>query len=174
MLFNTEQTTRMLAMVNREFANDDTGGNFEEWRRRKAESHPTNASGKKLHDLAFDHNVVPSNDDTNRKARSRWRKWLKQLQTETIVPNDPANPNGTAWAIPAAGAAAVPLDQELRRQMFNALSDGNCIELAFNAVPQAAGAASKITIGSKQAVWTDAGPKFAYLITLYTLRVDQL
>lgn len=173
MLFNTEQTTKMLAMVNRQFAADDFGGNFEEWRRIKDEVHPTTAKGKRLHDLAFDHSVVPGNDDINRKARSRWRKWLKQLNTETATPGDPTNPNGTAWALPF-GAATVTLDQEIRRQVFNALSDNNCIELAFNIVPLPGSSSPKIAVGSKLAVWTDTGPKFSYLITLNTMRVDQL
>ena len=52
--------------------------------------------------------------------------------------------------------------------MYNALSDPNCVEIAFNVVPSTA-----VSIDPSQRITTQ-GNEYIYLITIKTKRVDEI
>src|SRR5262245_23414121 len=67
-----------------------------------------------------------------------------------------------------AGRPAGFILSTLRRQMYNALSDPNCVEIAFNVVPSTA-----VSIDPSQRITTQ-GNEYIYLITIKTKRVDEI
>jgi len=186
MLFNTEATTRMVALVNRHFGSDESNGGIESWRQNKSDINPGagGKAGNSLQSLAWTYGVLPeANADSQfGKIKARWRKWLNVLQSATGVPADGANDQpigGVACPWIAVNNYLAPkvatysnVDLELRRQLFNALNDKNCLEIAFTVVPSTSVSIAAPTF----AVIATPGNAGTYVcaITVRTQRVDDL
>jgi hypothetical protein len=147
LLFNTEQTTKMLALINRHFDADKHGGGMSMWRDRADDVDPSAGNRKKLHEIARAHDVYPdAREDALGKTKARWVKWLKLLEAQAqvataSVPGDPAAgdfPNGQMpanWKAAPANGSNFRVGEELCRQIWNGLNDPNCIEIGFVVVP---------------------------------------
>ena len=181
MLFNTEATTKMVALVNRHFGSDRSGGAIESvWRANKADVAPV--AGNRLWTLANTYGVLPDpSDDKFGSAKARWKKWLNHLQAaaNTVAaeappppaPQPPATLTGAGGYLPPSLATYPHVDDELRRQIFNALNDTSCVEIAFTVIPS-----SSISINQCQFVWMPATQNATYtaIVTINTKRVDDL
>ena len=175
MLFNTEDTVKMVALVNRHFAAGAHGGAIDAWRDQKNE---VKKFTKSIWALADDNDLVPEKDLAH-KARGRWRKWLNQLGQEPAAVNQdppPFDNPGTrpAGTLPADAATYTTVEKELRRQIFNALNDANCTEIAYTAIPgTVASMGGRISISKGQTVAL-SGTAYIYLINVATVRIDDI
>jgi hypothetical protein len=173
MLFNTEQTVKMVALVNRHFAAKQRGGGMEDWRSNAADLNP-NTSTATLWAAAFKYNVLPSkSEDFGGGATARWKKWLNN-QLSAVTTNsvqDPSKPSGGNWAVSFNSTYTV--ENEIRRQIFNALNDSACVEICFTVVPS-----TSISVGNGVCIPITREPPvpgaYIYSLTVYTKRIQEI
>ena len=85
--------------------------------------------------------------------------------------NAGTRPNGT---LTPDSTVYTTVEKELRRQIFNALNDTNCVEISFTAIPgNAAALGGRISIAKGQTVII-SGNTYVYLVTVSTVRVDEI
>lgn len=176
LLFNTEQTTKMLALMNRHFGHKDYGGAIEAWKDRIDDIDPRPANRKELLRIAKEYEIHPDPaEDKLGRTKARWHKWLKHLEKKDLTAPvaDPAPPpNG--WVAPhLAPYAPLPnpipsVGKEICRQLFNVLIDPYCVEVAFVTLPS-----TSVSVDVGQIVPIQ-GNTYTYIITIRTKRVDEI
>ncbi len=175
LLFNTEQTIKMVALMNRHFGHKDHGGAIEAWKDRVEDIDPRNQR-KELIKIAKEYEIHPDpSEDKLGRIKARWHKWLKHLEKRnlTAVVADPAAPPGGWPATHVAPYSPLPnpapsVGKELCRQLFNVLVDPNCVEVAFVTLPS-----SNVSIDVGQIVPIQDNT-YTYIVTIRTKRVDEI
>jgi|JI9StandDraft_1071089.scaffolds.fasta_scaffold55061_3 hypothetical protein len=181
LLFNTEQTTKMLALMNRHFGHKDHGGAIEAWKDRIDDFDPRPNNRKELIRIAKEYEIHPDpSEDKLGRTKARWHKWLKHLEKKdlSVAVTDPAAPTGgwPATHVPHYSPLPNPppsVGKELCRQLFNVLIDPNCLEIAFVTLPS-----TNVSIDRGQIVQIpnvlNMPDAYTYIVTIRTKRVDEI
>ena len=138
MLFNTEQTRKMVARLNTHFASKGAPGNgrITKWRRRnkRALFDQDGGTAIELVAIATNENVVvdPADDDDDGKVNAKWMTWLGEIYRAPCTKLSRFHPR----SVPANPSANTTVGKELSQQIWQGLDDAaNCEEIMFTVVP---------------------------------------
>jgi hypothetical protein len=168
MLFNTEQTRKMVARLNTHFAAKGPPGNgrIMKWRGKKKRAlfDQDGGTAVDLVKIATDENVVvdPADDDDAGKVNAKWMTWLGEIYKAPCTRLSRFHPR-TAVA-PADPSVNTTVGKELSQQIWQGLDDAaNCEEIMFTVVP------SEKTIFIDEATKIPlANGNYTLLITIHT------
>ncbi|MCA0302560.1 MAG: hypothetical protein LCH95_09140 [Proteobacteria bacterium] len=168
MYFNTVETIKMVARLNKHFGPSQGGGLIDKKRNKKAwfkkggaNRIPLKMSADKLKV------VVDAMDDPNGDSQSRWEFWLDALATA---------PSQTLAPVPAPGTVAPPksgpfnsvVDVEIAHLIFQGLADDPaCQEIVFVVLP-----GPEIAVDQPQTYGTSTG--YSLIITVRTVPIPTL
>lgn len=140
MLFNTEQTRKMVARLNTHFAAKGAPGHgrIAKWRRnrRRALFDQDGGTAVDLATIATDENVVvdPAEDDDDGRINAKWMTWLGQIYLAPCTKLSRFHPRSAV--APPDPSVNTTVGKELSQQIWQGLDDAaNCEEIMFTVVP---------------------------------------
>lgn len=135
MYFNTEQTVKMVARLNRHFGPTAGGGLIQKKRNKKRFFKKNGPDRQALKASATMLRVsVESDDDPDGTHQTNWEDWLENLKTEPSQSLD-AVPIPPTVLGPKTGPLDSFVDIEVANLIFQGLNDTACEEIVFVVLP---------------------------------------
>lgn len=167
LLFNTEETMKMVARINKHFAAKTEGGRLNKWRKpgKKKLFKKGGTDRKSLNNIAVDEKVSvdPADDDDDSTKNAKWLEWLDGLASTpctTFATFKPAAP---------ASATVSDVGTELSHMIFQGLDDDpNCKEIVVSVVPS-----SSISLDLWQQI-PNASGGYSLLLTVHTVEASKM
>lgn len=171
LLFNTAETMKMVARVNKHFSAASEGGKIVKWRNKRRLFKKGGPDRKFLRQIANDEGVRvdPSDDDDNDTRNQRWLDWLHELRRTPSTTLGEFFPNTTP---PSATVSDV--GTELSHAIWQGLSDYSastnvgCQEIVFSIIPSS----GSISIDEPQKIPTAGG--YTLLLTIRTVEAKNM
>jgi hypothetical protein len=164
LLFNTAETMKMVARINKHFANDSEGGKLSKWRGKKKFFKKNGTYRLNMDTIASNEGVRvdPADDDAQETHNGKWLGWLAGLY------DAPSTTLGQFYPTTVA-PSATPSDvgRELSHLIFQGLDDDACREIIFSVVPAT-------TISVDEAVKIGSTSSYSLLITVHTVEATKL
>ncbi|TAJ85154.1 MAG: hypothetical protein EPO41_27740 [Reyranella sp.] len=164
LLFNTAETMKMVARINKHFAARSEGGQINKWRKpgKKKLFKKGGPDRRSLNQIARDERVSvdPADDDDNETRNTKWLDWLDALSSAPSTTLSQFYPNSVA-------ASATPSDvgTELSHQIWQGLSDEpNCKEIVVSVVPS-----DTIRVDEWQKIPPNPTGAYTLLLTVHTV-----
>ncbi len=162
LLFNTAETMKMVARINKHFANNSEGGKLSKWRGKKKFFKKNGANRLNMDVIATNEGVRvdPADDDAQETHNGKWLHWLALLYSA------PSTTLGQFYPMTVA-PSATPSDvgTELSQLIFQGLDDTNSREIVFSIVPGT-------SISVDEAVKIGSSSSYTLLITVHTVEAS--